>query len=402
MKQLTRLLLMISLTVLCFTIPVIAEEGLTDKEIHIAQWGPQTGPAAPWGAVARGTDVYFKMINAEGGIHGRKIVYHYFDDAYNPAKTKAGVKKLQESDHSIFAWIGGTGAACGMAVKRYLTDRKVPWVAPSAGSTEWINPPNRYVFGLYTQYVVEAMALTKFAVENLKTKKIAMVYQNDEYGKNGLEGFQKQLKELGIKPVAEIPWNLGDNDLKPHINLLRKAKADTVLLWVTPGAVVRMLFTAKAMRFQPQWMSTSTVSDFPFMQKISRGLFEGAVTGSYTLPPDSKHPLMLKYRKAFDKYAAKGERWGAFFIVGMGYGEVLVEGLRRVGRNLTRERLVDELEKLRGFQGILGKVDYAPLDLKNPATRQGLKSIFVIQCLKDGGAKRLTGWITPNYNYRDM
>ena len=73
-----------------------AEEGVTDTVIHIGQWGPQTGPAAPWGAVARGTGVLFQMINDEGGIHGRKIEYHMFDDAYNPAKTKAGVKELQE------------------------------------------------------------------------------------------------------------------------------------------------------------------------------------------------------------------------------------------------------------------------------------------------------------------
>ncbi|MBW2208874.1 MAG: ABC transporter substrate-binding protein, partial [Deltaproteobacteria bacterium] len=77
------------------TAGALAEQGVTDTEIHIGQWGPQTGPAAPWGAVARGTGVFFKMINDEGGIHGRKIVYHMFDDGYNPAKTKAGVKELQ-------------------------------------------------------------------------------------------------------------------------------------------------------------------------------------------------------------------------------------------------------------------------------------------------------------------
>jgi branched-chain amino acid transport system substrate-binding protein len=85
------------------TFSAMAEEGVTDTEIHIGQWGPQTGPAAPWGAVARGTDAYFKMINAEGGIHGRMLIHHMFDDAYNPAKTKAGVKELQEGI-GMFAW----------------------------------------------------------------------------------------------------------------------------------------------------------------------------------------------------------------------------------------------------------------------------------------------------------
>ena len=93
-----------------FTFNATAEEGISDTEIHIAQWGPQTGPVAPWGSVARGTGDYFKMINAEGGIHGRKIVHHMFDDAYNPAKTKAGVKELQEGV-GMFAWVSGVGAA---------------------------------------------------------------------------------------------------------------------------------------------------------------------------------------------------------------------------------------------------------------------------------------------------
>ena len=104
--------------------------GGVDTEIHIGQWGPQTGPAAPWGAVARGTDAYFKMINAEGGINGRKLVHHYFDDAYNPAKTLAGVKQLQE-DVGIFAWVSGVGS---------LTDTGIPVVSS--------NPPASSPVGL--------------------------------------------------------------------------------------------------------------------------------------------------------------------------------------------------------------------------------------------------------------
>ena len=100
----------------------VAEEGVTDTEIHIGQWGPQTGPAAAWGSVARGTDAYFKMINDEGGINGRKLVLHMFDDGYNPAKTKAGVKELQEGT-GMFAWVSGVGTATGLAVKDYLMEK---------------------------------------------------------------------------------------------------------------------------------------------------------------------------------------------------------------------------------------------------------------------------------------
>ena len=101
-----------------FTFTAMAEVGVTDTEIHIGQWGPQTGPAAPWGSVARGTDAFFKMINAEGGIHGRKIVYHMFDDGYNPAKTMAGVKELQEGWNiclGIRSWYGSRPGSEGLS-----------------------------------------------------------------------------------------------------------------------------------------------------------------------------------------------------------------------------------------------------------------------------------------------
>ncbi|MBU3916920.1 ABC transporter substrate-binding protein, partial [bacterium] len=271
----------------CLTLSVFGADGITDTEIHIGQWGPQTGPAAPWGAVARGTDAYFKMINAEGGIHGRTIVYHYFDDGYNPAKTKAGVKQLQESDHGIFAWVGGVGSAPGMAVKDYLMEKKIPWISPSAGSLAWVTPPQKYLFATYPLYFVEAKALVTYAVKTMGKKKIAIVYQNDEYGKNGVKGAKSQLAEFGMELVAEIPQNVADTDLKPHVMQLIKAEADTVLLWMGPGGAARILGTAKAMRFEPQWMNSSTLSDYPLMYSITRGLWEGVITAAFGAIPDS-------------------------------------------------------------------------------------------------------------------
>ena len=195
-----------------FNFNTMAEEGVTDTEIHIGQWGPQTGPAAPWGAVARGTDAYFKMINAEGGIHGRKLVHHYFDDAYNPAKTKAGVKQLQE-DVGMFAWVSGVGTAPGLAVKDYLMKRKIPWISPSTGSAHWVDPPNKYLFTIYPMYSGDSQVLVRYAVQDLGLKRIAIAYQNDDYGKLGVVGAQKQLTKEGLKLVAKIPVNVADTDM---------------------------------------------------------------------------------------------------------------------------------------------------------------------------------------------
>jgi len=391
-----------------------AEEGITDTEIHIGQWGPQTGPAAPWGAVARGTDAYFKMINAEGGIHGRKLIHHYFDDAYNPAKTVAGVKQLQE-EVGIFAWVSGVGTANGLAVKDYLLERKIPWVGPSTGSAHWVDPPTKYIFAVYPLYSGDAQILANYAVKDLGLKKLAVVFQNDDYGKLGLVGTQKQLQKDGLKTVAEIPVNIADTDMKPHIMELKKAEAEAVIMFVGVGTLARLIGTGKAMQFEPKWMTTTTCADVPLMMALTKGIYAGTIAASFGMmnpaevgignAEDSNNPsyaLMKKYKEeAFAKYAAKDERWGMTFCAGIGYSEPLVEGLKLAGRDLTREKLVASLETLDNFHGIMGRISYKPFDPKDPLTRLGQKEVFLIEALPDGKSKVLTDWIQTDYvNYQ--
>ena len=117
-------------------------QGVTDNEIKIGQWGPQTGPAALWGAVARGTGVYFKLINDEGGINGRKITYFMRDDGYQPNRTKAIAKELYENE-GVFGFACGVGTSPGMAVMPYIEENGIPWVGMATGSTHWAYPPKK-------------------------------------------------------------------------------------------------------------------------------------------------------------------------------------------------------------------------------------------------------------------
>lgn len=389
------------LTVLCVSLALFfgfmpnlfAEEGVTDTEIHIGQWGPQTGPAAAWGAVARGTGDYFKWINENGGIHGRKIVYHMFDDGYNPAKTKAGVKELQEGT-GIFAWVAGVGTSTGLAVKDYLMEKKVPWIGPSAGSMHWVSPPEKYLFSVYPLYFYEAKTLVKYAVKTLGKKRIAIAYLNDEYGKNGLEGMIEELKSHGLEPVAQVPVEAKDEDLKPHVMELKKAEADTVLLWTTVGHSVRIVGTAKAMGFAPQFMGSSTTSDFVFMNYISKGLWENVICTTFGPVTTSDHPLIVKYKaEIFDKYAPKEERYGQFYTAGITYAEPLIEGLKRTGRDLTRENFVAQMEGIKGFQSLGPEINFKPYDKNDIYCRQGTNTSFLIQALPNGETKILTDWI---------
>ncbi len=388
---------------------ISAEEGVTATEIHVGSYGPQTGPAAPWGSVTRGADAYFKMINADGGIHGRKIVFHYFDDAYNPAKTKAGVKQLQE-ETGMFAWVAGVGTATGLAVKDYLMERKIPMLGPATASRHWVEPPNKYLFNAYSLYLGDAQVLSQYAVSTLGFKRIAIAYQNDDYGKQGLEGAEKQLAKYGLELVEAIPVNLKDTDMKPHIMKFRKAKAEAVLLFVSPGHVARLQGTGKAMKFTPQWMSTSTCSDVPLMMAITKGGFAGTIfaglvasgsrleIGSIDDLNNPTHPLVKKYyNDAFKKYAAKEERWGVFYLAGFAFAEPFVETLKRCGRDLTREKLVAEMEKLQNFRGIGAPVNYAPFDPNDPTCRLGASAIWLGQATADAKTKILTYWTPTDY-----
>ena len=394
MKKRCLFVLLVSLAFfLSFTPNLCAEEGVTDTEIHIGSWGPQTGPAAAWGAVPRGTKDYFKWINANGGINGRKIVYHMFDDAYNPAKTKAGVKELQEGT-GIFAWVGGVGTSPGLAVRDYLAKRNIPWVGPSSGSLHWVKPPQKNLFSVYPLYAGEAKALVKYAIETLGKKRIAIAYLNDEYGKNGLRGALAELKTHGMKAVAQVSMEAKDSDLKPHVMKLRKSKADMVLMWTTVGHSARIVGISKAMKFAPQFMSTSTTSDFPLMMHITKGLWKGVICATFGELPGSDYPLFVQYKKeVFDAYAPKKERWGLFYYAGIIFAEPMIEGLKNAGTNLTREGFVTAMERIKGFKGIGPEVNFKPYSKNDIYSRQGTSQTFLVQCLDNGKAKKLTKWM---------
>ena len=364
-----------------------ANPGFDDKEIRIAQWGPQTGPAAPWGSVARGSGLLFQMVNDEGGIHGRKIKYFIRDDQYNPAQTKAVVKELVERE-GIFAFVGGVGAACGMAVKDYLAENKIVWVSPSTAINEYVFPVNPYIFAVYPLYDDEASILTKYAVEKLKAKKIGFLYQNDTYGKSGLEGCKTRLKSYKMKLVEEISVEPGEKDLSSQMLRLKNSGAEVAFMWVNPTSAAIALKTSATIGFKPQWISSDTLSDYPLMNKITGGLWEGVITGMFGLPTDVNHPLMNKYRAAAKKYAPE-ERFGFFYTAGLLFAEPMIDALKRVGPKLSREAFMKQLNSTKNFQGTGPVVNWTP------KVHQGTDSISIAQCGPNSSYIALQDW-TPN------
>jgi ABC-type branched-subunit amino acid transport system substrate-binding protein len=314
------------------------------------------------------------MLNEEGGIHGRKLKLILRDDAYQPPKTKAVVKEM--INQGVFAFVGGVGTATGMAVVDDIMDEEIPWVGMATGSTHWAYPPKKTIFATYPNYIDEGYILTRYAVETLGKQKIAFFYQNDDYGKEGLQGAEKYLKEKGMALAASASAEPMDTDLSSHCMKLKQSGADAVIMWVLPKHGAIMLGTAAKLGFQPQWLTSSTLSDYPLMWGITKGLWNGMIFGNFGLLPDSKDPLMVKYRKAYEKYRLSDqERWGVFFYAGFLFAEPLVEGLRRAGRDLTLDSFIEAMETLKDFQGISGPITFTK------DQRQGLRSVFLSKCV---------------------
>ncbi len=365
--------------------PAAAPAGFDDNEIRIGQWGPQTGPAAPWGSVARGSKLLFDIVNEEGGIHGRKIKYFIRDDMYNPAQTVGVVKELVERQ-GIFAFVGGVGSAPGMAVKDYLMSNKIPWVGPSAADQDFVQPLNPYLFAVYPLYRDEANVLAKYIVEKLNMKKIAILYQNDAYGKDGLEGAKERLATYKMNLVAEIPVEPTEKDLASQILRLKNSGAEAVLMYVNPTAAVITLKTAANVGFKPQWVSSNTLSDYPLMFKISGGLWEGVITGAFGEVPDSTHPLMVKYREAAKRLTPQ-ERWGTFYYAGILFADPIIEVLKKAGRNLSTEAVVKELNLIKDYQTIGPKITWTEKQ------HQGTDSVMIQKCGPNASYIQLQGWM---------
>ncbi|MBW2263375.1 MAG: ABC transporter substrate-binding protein [Deltaproteobacteria bacterium] len=363
--------------------------GVTDEKIVIGQWSPQTGPAALWGSVARGTAAYFDMINEQGGVHGRKLELIIRDDGYNPTRTVAAAKEMAEQEE-VFCFIGGVGTATGMAVKDYLAKKEIPWIGPASGSSNWSTPATRNLFSLYPKYETEAALLTRYVVEELKKEKVAFFYQNDDYGKEGLDGVKNQLAAMNMELAAEISVEVADTDLSSHVLKLKASKADVVILWLMPKHAAITLGTAAKLGFKPQWVTGSTLSDAPLMNKITEGLWEGVIFDTFVELPDSEHELIKKYRAAYEKHGLARndkEQWGIFFMAGFYFAEPVVAAMEAAGPELTREKLVAELEKLDAWDGGIGHaITFGPEE------RQGQKSVFLAKC-EGGKAVKISDWL---------
>jgi branched-chain amino acid transport system substrate-binding protein len=363
--------------------PVVV--GVTDTEVVVGSWGPQDGPAGAYGAIDRTLDAYFKMINDQGGINGRKVRFIYENDSYQPAKTVAAVKKLVEED-KVFALCGGLGTPNNLAVMDYLVQNNVPHVAPATGTTALAVPLKKNVYAIQLNYTTEATLLTQYALDQSSAKKVAVFYQNDAFGKEGLDAVQAELKKRGLPAATGVSYETADTNFSAQALKLQTSGADTVILYAVPKPGGSIIAEMGKIGFKPKLLSSNVIND-PAIFQLAGPAIEGMLIGAW-LPAsdDVSNPKIVEYQAFMAKYAPK-EQIGGFSLTGYTYAQVMVEALKRAGKELTREGFVQSLDQMQDFTGSpLPSLSYSATD------HAGVKAAY-FQAAKDGKFVTVTGYI---------
>ncbi len=383
--MITRAIPLFLLVVTLGALPVAAQPGVSDTEIVIGGSNSFSGPLAYTGEqITRfGVDLYFRVVNDAGGIHGRKVRTVYYDDGYRPQDAVANTRKLIEQDR-IFAVIIPQGSQPVLATLKYLEENKVPLLFPYQSSPE--TRAQRYVFQGMTLSDRSSKMMIDYLAGPRKIKKFAALYQDDDYGKSFLTAFEKDLARFGLKLVASESVKRGVTDVSAQVAKLQAAKPEVTFLVLVPGPAAQALKE----RQKIGWTDTLMVSTGPLTDERYLALAGDAAEGveGLSLWPDpvtSDLAGVKLYRVHMLKYFPKNEP-NRYSIAGYFAGILFAEGARRAGRNLTRESLVVALESVRGFEsGILPPLTIGP---DHETQKQG----FWVRVEK-GRFKPLTDWL---------
>jgi len=383
--MITRAMLLLLLAVTLSALPAAAQPGVSDTEIVIGGSNSFSGPLAYTGEQITkfGVDLYLRVVNDAGGIHGRKIRTVYYDDGYRPQNAVANTKKLVEQDR-VFAIIIPQGSPPVVATLEYLEENKVPLLFPYQSSP--VTRARRYVFQGMTLSDRSSKMMIDYLAGQRKYKKFAVLYQDDEYGKSFLTAFEKDLGRFGLKLVAAESVKREVTDVSAQIAKLQAAKPEVTFLVLVPGPA------AQALRERQKigWTDTLMVSTGPLTDERYLALATDAAEGveGLSLWPDpviSDLPGVRLYREHMQRYFPKNEP-NRYSLAGYFAGMLFVEGAKRAGRNLTRESLIAALESVKGFEsGILPPLTIGP---DHETQKQGL---WVR--VEKGRFKPLTDWL---------
>ncbi len=334
-----------------------AEVGVYPDKIVIGTFQALSGPYAIIGQeMSKGMQAYFNWVNKNNGIYGRKIELIIADDQLNPAKTVVEVKRLVESD-KVFAIVGGLGTYGCLAVMDYLEQNKVPFVYQGAGTSLLVVPPKRYIFGVQPDYTLEGQLIAKFLVENLKKRKIAILYMSNDVGEEGRAAVKLRLDKYNMKPVLEIGYNPAETDYSALAVKVLSANPDAIVIYGFITDTIRWIKTLRDYGVQSDVVTTYANAD-PSIINLGGKYVEGVyLTGWVPLATPDRPEFLRDYQRAVAIYQETFPNVlpSSYAVAGFIAAEVFVEGLLRAGRELTREGLVQALETFKNWNGILAK-----------------------------------------------
>jgi ABC-type branched-subunit amino acid transport system substrate-binding protein len=348
------------------------DTGATDTEIKIGNIMPYSGPLSAYGVSGRTEAAYFRKINAEGGINGRKIRFISYDDAYTPPKTVEQARKLVESDE-VFLIFGALGTPTNTAIQKYMNAKKVPQLFVQSGATKWNDPKEfPWTMGWAPSYQNEARIYARYILKEKPNARVAVLYQNDGYGKDYLIGLKDGLgAKAASMIVAEEAYEVSEPTIDSHLVKMKSLSADVFVDITTAKFSSQAIKKAAEIGWKPlHFISNVSASIGSIIRPAGIDKAQGIISVAYlmdALDPQWKDDPGMK---AFDEFLAKdfpeGNRADSLVMTGYNMAQTLVQVLRQCGDNLSRENVMKQAANLKDFRttnllpGI--KINTSPID----------------------------------------
>ncbi|MDY7030930.1 MAG: ABC transporter substrate-binding protein [Thermodesulfobacteriota bacterium] len=354
--------------------------GVSKNKIKLGHIGDLTGPGAYVGnLLVNVTHAFFKNVNDKGGIHGRKVEFITEDHKYSPTKAVAAFKYLI-SRHNIFAIHNITSTVTCAALFPYVAKEKIPVFPTTAMSTLIYTPPKRYIFSMTSIASDEVKIVVDYIMKDLKAKnpRLAICYQDDEWGKDGKIGMEKAASEYGLKLVAAEPYKRGSIDLSSQAVRFKMAKAEYIFCTGYPPTYATLMKECRKIGMSPKFFGNAATAISQTLKLAGEAARDSMYIGFAAMPQEDV-PGMVELKSELKKY--RPEITINPLIPPLWAGSLaLKEALKRAGRDLTREGLIDALESFKGFEtgGLAPPITYGPTS-QGPISRKGLHALKVLK-----------------------
>ncbi len=329
------------------------DPGATDTEIKIGHTNPYSGPASAYGTIGRAEAAYFKMINDQGGINGRKINFISLDDGYSPPRTVEQVRKLVEEEQVLLLF-QSLGTPSNTAIHKYMNAKKVPQLFVSTGATKWGDPQNfPWTMGWQPNYQTEAHLYAKYLLQKKPAARIAVLYQNDDYGKDYLKGLRDGLgSQADSLIVSAVSYEVTDPTVDSQIVTLQGSGADALFIFATPKFAAQAIRKTYDVGWKPMmFLNNVSSSVASVLQPAGLEKSVGLVTALYfkdpTDPQWANDPAMKEWQAMMKKYYPDGNLSDGFNVFGYLAAQTLVQVLKQCGDELTRENVMRQAANLR-------------------------------------------------------